>query len=171
MAGVWGVGFNHCGQIGPENVQEDASVRSFGNSSCMEVDESGSAAQCKLWKPNTCWRVKPIQLCPSCARPHHRTPTWLCFCFAFTFSQLYRLLSLTREQLQQLPMNSEDSTKWEVKEVCAGGDFTVVHGRCVYVHAPSSVRAYMCVCVFCTCLRSACMGVSCMLNAKWKHVL
>eukprot|EP00277_Geminigera_cryophila_P042756 CAMPEP_0173070754 /NCGR_PEP_ID=MMETSP1102-20130122/8813_1 /TAXON_ID=49646 /ORGANISM="Geminigera sp., Strain Caron Lab Isolate" /LENGTH=120 /DNA_ID=CAMNT_0013939099 /DNA_START=109 /DNA_END=471 /DNA_ORIENTATION=+ len=31
-------------------------------------------------------------------------------------------------RLQQVPMGA-DSNKWEVQKACAGGDFTVVHGR------------------------------------------
>ncbi len=63
MAGVWGVGFNHCGQIGPDFMEEDSSPQESrpGGSRIVETDEAGSPATCKLWKPNTCWRLKQVQ--------------------------------------------------------------------------------------------------------------
>lgn len=59
MSGVWGVGLNHCGQIGPDFIDEDA-CSPEGRGCCMDTDESGSAATCKLWKPNTCWRLQQV---------------------------------------------------------------------------------------------------------------
>jgi len=67
MAGVWGVGFNHCGQIGPENKDP---VRSS-----MGMDESGEAqAQSKPWKPNTCWRLQQVAATTSL---NHTPAYWL----------------------------------------------------------------------------------------------
>jgi len=59
MSGVWGVGFNHCGQIGPDFIAEDACMPD-SNGGCVEKDGSGSAATAMLWKPNTCWRMQQV---------------------------------------------------------------------------------------------------------------
>jgi hypothetical protein len=31
-------------------------------------------------------------------------------------------------------MSSQEFSEWEVRELCAGGDFSVVHGRCVTMY-------------------------------------
>jgi hypothetical protein len=67
MSGVWGVGLNHCGQIGPDFIDEDGCAPE-GHGSRMDTDESGSAATCKLWKPNTCWRLQQVPV-PARAPP------------------------------------------------------------------------------------------------------
>jgi hypothetical protein len=89
MKRVWGVGLNHCGQIGPDFLLDE--VESPGLDASMspihEVDAPGATAAGLLWKPNACCRVQEIPVCP------------------------------------------EDEGEWEVTDVCAGGDFTVCHGR------------------------------------------
>ena len=102
MSQVWGVGFNHCGQIGPDFIAEDACMPDTRGRG-MEKDNSGSAATCQLWKPNTCWRM------------------------------------------QQVPMSPElktDVDEWVLQEACAGGDFTVVHGRSK--HNDSRPQTWIC---------------------------
>ena len=37
MTGIWGVGFNHCGQIGPDFIEEDASFADDRKASMVRV--------------------------------------------------------------------------------------------------------------------------------------
>jgi len=135
MAGVWGVGFNHCGQIGPDFIAAEDAYMPNKHVCSMETDESGSAATCKLWKPNTCWRLQQVYipafvLCTR-IRQHKSVFNMLKYIVLLMNRIAAIFLSMCSHCAHtfQVPMNTEDTEEWEVREVCAGGDFTVVHGR------------------------------------------
>ena len=139
MAGVWGVGFNHCGQIGPDFMEEDSSPQDSrpGGSRIMETDEAGSPATCKLWKPNTCWRLKQVQnlrLRTKSLPRLSRVASFLICSYGNSHLSWCVLIHYCCAAAKQVPMSSQEFSEWEVRELCAGGDFSVVHGRCVTMY-------------------------------------